>query len=439
MTRIITTLFFLIWFLAPAMASAQEDPLAELVLEAVINNADIQATREDIRGLVAASDYAGALPNPKLGVGLINVPVDGFALDQEPMTQKQVSITQRFPWPGKRGLAAEVGLLSAQKAEARLKGQVLSLQRGVTEAYYELWFVAESLRLNTELYGLMAQATHASASRYAAGREMQQAVLSGELALSRLTDEKLALEGRYRMLETRINGLLQRETYRGVSPASQPDLPRLRPVADWLAQAMGENPRLESLDRSVALSRTSLSLAEKEAMPDVDVKVAYGQREDDAMGRSRDDFISLSASVPLPLWKSRREDRLVASKRAGERAALLSYQGYQRSLPHRIDGLANDMDTAVERHLFYRDDLVPRAKQLSEAAVSRYEVGKATYNIMIDEVMAAMKAELTARKFLRDALVAEAKLKELTGELEPGVHGLMKSGLANETDPVEGT
>ncbi len=428
MTRIIfTVLLITVWVMTPVIGSAGSEPLGGLLREAVMNNADIQATRQVIEGLEAAADYDGSLPNPKLGVGLINVPVDSLSLGQEPMTQKQVSITQRLPWPGKRGLRAEARLLSARKAEARLKAQILSLRREVVEAYYDLWFVAESLQLNEDLSGLVTQAIHASESRYAAGREMQQAVLSGELALNQLTDEKLALEGRYRKLEIRINRVLQRETYRGVSPGPQPDLPRLRPVGDWLSQAVEENPRLESLGRSVALSRVSLSLAEKEAMPDVDVKVAYGQREADATGRSRDDFISLSASFPLPVWKSRREDRLVASKRAGERAAILSYQGYQRSLPHRIDGLANDMATAVERHLFYRDDLVPMARQLSEAAVFRYEVGKASYNIMIDELMAAMKAELTARKFLRDALVAEAKLKELTGALDPGVHELMKS------------
>lgn len=439
MTRYVTMIFFLLGFFAPAMAFAQRESLADLVLEAVTNNADIQATREEVAGLRAESDYAGSLPNPMLGVGILNVPVDSFALDQEPMTQKQVSITQRFPWPGKRGLASESRILSAQQAEARLKEQVLFLQSEVSRAYYDLWLVAERLRLNGELSELVTQAIHASESRYSAGRGMQQAVLAGELELSRLTDEKLALTSRYRVMETRINGLLQRELYRGVAPGAQPDLPVLRASGHWVARAEGENPRLESLNRSVALSRTSLSLAEKAAMPDVDIKVAYGQRDEDQMGRSRDDFISLSASFPVPLWKGRREDRLIASKKAGERAALLSFQGYQRALPHRIDGLVNDMTTAVERFLFYSNDLVPRAKQLSEASVSRYEVGSATYTSMIDAVMVAMKAELAARKFLRDALVAEATLKELTGEMDPGVSELVSDVSTTQKNQDEGS
>jgi len=431
-------LLMTVWVLAPTIGAAQDESLAELVIEALSNSADIRATREEAIGLMAASGYAGALPNPKLGVGLLNLPVDGFALDQEPMTQKQVSITQRFPWPGKRGLAAEAKLLAARKAEARLKGQVLALQREVAEAYYELWFVRESLHLNTELSELVAQVTHASASRYGAGREVQQAVLTGVLELSRLTDEKLALEGRRMNLEVRINRVLQREIYKAVIPETHLGLPFLRAAGDWVAQAERGNPRLEFFKSNVALSRVSLALAEKEAMPDVDVKVAYGQRDDDAMGNSRADFISLSASIPVPVWKHRRENRLIASKKAGERVALLGYQGYRRELPHRIEGLSTDMATALKRHLFYRDDLVPKAKQLSEASVSRYEVGGASFDIMIDAVMDAMRAELSARKFLRDALAVEAKLMEVAGGVFPGVAPFLVGEGATEKTAFDG-
>ncbi|WP_300669827.1 TolC family protein [Desulfoluna sp.] len=414
-----------VWGLVPSLGMAQEVSLSSLVLEAVANNAEIQATREEVRGFLAASGYAGALPNPKLGVGLINLPVDGLAMDQEPMTQKQLSITQRFPWPGKRSLAADAKRVSAQKAESRLKEQVLVLQREVASLYYELWFVGESLRLNTELFELVTQATEASASRYGAGREVQRAVLAGELELSQLTDERMLLEGRRRSLEVGLNRLLQREYYRVVRPEVRLDLPQLRAAQEWVARADAENPRLEMLGRTLDLSRISLSLAEKEAMPDVDIKVAYGQREDDPMGNNRDDFFSLSVSIPVPVWKHRREDRLIASRRAGERAAILGYQGYERELPHRIEGLSTDMATALDRHLFYRDDLVPRARQLSEASVSRYEVGGASFDQMIDAVMAVLRSELKARMFLRDALVAEANLKVVAGDVFPGVASIV--------------
>jgi hypothetical protein len=37
---------------------------------------------------------AGSLPDPTLGLNALNLPTDSFALDQEPMTQLQILITQ---------------------------------------------------------------------------------------------------------------------------------------------------------------------------------------------------------------------------------------------------------------------------------------------------------------------------------------------------------
>ena len=419
--QILMTAIAVAWLFSPWQAPVQGEPLVSLIREAVSNSGDIQATRHEILGLEAEADYAKALPNPKLGLGVLNLPVDGFAFDQEPMTQKLVSITQRFPWPGKRSLASDTRQLSAQKGEARFRAQLLSLQRGVSEAYHELWFVGESIRVNEELSMLVTQAIYASESRYSAGRGMQQTVLKAELELSRLADDALALKSRYRMLETQINGLLQRESYRGVVPDAPSGPPVIRPAQTWITEALVTNPKLDQLEQSVALGQAFVALAEKEAMPDVDIKVAYGQRDDDPQGNSRDDFVSLSASFPLPIWKGNRENRLIASKRAGERAAFLNYQGYQRALPHRIEGLATDLETSVNRYLYYKEDLVPRAKQISMASVSRYEVGKADYDDMIDSVMDAMRGELMACQFLRNAWVADAKLNEIAGQIAPEI------------------
>ena len=44
---------------------------------------------------------ARSLNYPRSRFALSNVPVDTFIFDQEPMTQKQISMKQKFPFPGK--------------------------------------------------------------------------------------------------------------------------------------------------------------------------------------------------------------------------------------------------------------------------------------------------------------------------------------------------
>ena len=49
-----------------------------------------------------------------LGFGVVNLP-NNFDFNQEDMTMKEISVSQKFPFPGKRGLSEEV---AAKEAEA---------------------------------------------------------------------------------------------------------------------------------------------------------------------------------------------------------------------------------------------------------------------------------------------------------------------------------
>ena len=52
---------------------------------------------------------AGALDNPEVSVGLLNLPVDTFAFNQVDMTNApQLAVRQKIPFPGKRRLRSEV-------------------------------------------------------------------------------------------------------------------------------------------------------------------------------------------------------------------------------------------------------------------------------------------------------------------------------------------
>ncbi|MBL4631862.1 MAG: TolC family protein, partial [Paraglaciecola sp.] len=49
------------------------------------------------RSLRAASNGADSLPEPRLSMGMLNLPTDGFNFGQEPMTQFKVGLSQLFP------------------------------------------------------------------------------------------------------------------------------------------------------------------------------------------------------------------------------------------------------------------------------------------------------------------------------------------------------
>ncbi|MCG8473529.1 MAG: TolC family protein [Desulfobacterales bacterium] len=392
------------------------EPLDQLIFEALHQNSSLNMFSREIAAAQEQSRFDASLPTPRVGLGLANLPLTGLSLNQEPMTQKQLSVTQRLPWPGKRHLASQISLNQSFELKAQKGLRSLELAHAVRQGYYDIWYLSEKLHLNQVFSRLVEDARDSAVSRYESGRETQQAVLMGELELTRLTEESIALKGELALRQQQMNALLERKAFKPIEVTDEVSLPEARGNSWWLERAL-RAPERARLRWRHEKKMAALGLAEKNPMPDVDVKLSYGQREADSSGRSRDDFISVSLSFPVPLWKASREDRLTASRRQQARAAHQGLQGYDLAIPHRISALVTQMETAAARHQHYLKSWIPRARQLADALVSRYEVGEGSYETMIRGLMDAMQAEVMGKEYLRQALVAESELMRLAGVL----------------------
>ena len=68
---------------------------------------------KNAQALRAEAPFSGSLQDPVVGIGLLNLPVDTFDFDQEPMTQKQLFASQKFPWFGTLDLRQQASELKA--------------------------------------------------------------------------------------------------------------------------------------------------------------------------------------------------------------------------------------------------------------------------------------------------------------------------------------
>ena len=201
--------------------------LAALVAEGLANNQQLQSQRSEIEGLRREIPAAGALDDPHLGVALLNLPVDTWRFNQEPMTQKQVSIAQKFPWFGKLDLKTRMAVLAAKIAEARWQGQRLALARQIVTAYFDLALAVRGDQINAQLMDLVKQLMQSSESRYASGMGLQQDVLQAQVQLSRLLDEQNDLADRRRTQNRKLNALLNRPAFQAVTPVVNMSLPSM--------------------------------------------------------------------------------------------------------------------------------------------------------------------------------------------------------------------
>ena len=192
--------------------------LIPLIEEGLHRNGGIQSMKAEVASLQSEIPFAGSLDDPRLGLAILNLPADSFRFDREPMTQKQISIAQKIPWFGKLDLRQQRAALNASRLGALLAAKRLELARDIAVAYYDLGFVARSLRVNALLTEEINQLLQVAETRYATGSGLQQDVLQAQVELSKLLDEKIMLEKRRRVLEDRINALLNRDRFHSVEP-----------------------------------------------------------------------------------------------------------------------------------------------------------------------------------------------------------------------------
>ena len=85
---------------------SETEPLdiGEAVQIALDANSRLLMLDAEVEAMAFAPSQVGALPDPMLSFNAMNLPTDTFDLDQEPMTQLQLMLSQKLPFPGKREL-----------------------------------------------------------------------------------------------------------------------------------------------------------------------------------------------------------------------------------------------------------------------------------------------------------------------------------------------
>lgn len=393
--------------------------LRQLTLFALENNQNLQSMAEQVSASLAEIQFAGALENPQLTLGVANLPVDTFDLDQEPMTQKQVFISQKIPWFGKLSLKERIAALGAKRLALTYQATQLALVRKISEIWYDLAFTDYSLTINTLLADKVNHMISIAETRYATGKGQQQDILAGQIQLSEILEDRTTFEGKKDTLLAEMAELLNSEKPYAVNVFHTKDDTLLKlPARITLVQkALNNNPKLLASKVEREQQQLQVDLAKKEYGTDMNFRLGYGQREDDPFtGKDRADFLSASVTLSIPLWQNKRQDSRLAAEKKRYVSAQKTVASYSTSLQHRIDKIISAMATDLENHELFKNAVIFQAEQRAAASLASYSVGKLDFNTMLMARVQALRFILQSEKYRYLVLKKQAELNELIGE-----------------------
>ena len=198
--------------------------LEKLIIDLIARNDELQSLREELAALEEEVPAAGALDDPRLGAGVANLPTDSFSFNEEPMTQKQLFLAQKFPWFGKLDLRTQRAVLAVVRQRAIIDVKAQELVKSLSLTYYDLGATLEEKRFNAELIQTVTHMLRVAEAVYASGRGLQQDVLLAQVELSKLVSEKIDIEKKQRVQVARINEVLNRNAFIQSAPADQEPL-----------------------------------------------------------------------------------------------------------------------------------------------------------------------------------------------------------------------
>jgi len=413
----VALLCFLIF--SPLSSYAQSEKhllnVDQLVEEALRNNPEILAARKKLEVFKEKIPQAFALEDPMLGFGITNLPTN-FSFRDEDMTMKEISVSQKFPFPGKRPLMREMAEKEAEAVFNEIVGKANQITRDVKAAFYDLSHTYRTTEVTHRNKNILENLVKIAEARYAVGEGIQQDLLKAHVEVSKMVDELIMLEQKKRALEAKLNALLNRP------PESEVGIPeevifRKFPFTheELRKMALETNPQLKGMKKMIESKEKAYALAKREYYPDFNFRFAYGQRDNGPEMKRRDMYTGMmEINIPI-FYKSKQDPKVVEVK-----ADIQALEAQVQAMKNEIFFMITDMGSMIQRGEkqldLYKTGIIPQASLQISSAMSAYRVGKADFMTLLDGQITLYKYELEYHQALTEYEKTVASLEAVIGK-----------------------
>ena len=389
---------------------------------------------------------AAAWRDPMLMAGVQNLPISEeqqaapgskspMGAGADPMTMKMVGVTQTVPFPGKLAISRRVAEREVAAATATLDAARRGVVRDVKDTYYEVAFLDRALEIVERNRGVLVNLIQVTEARYGAGAGGQQDVLKARVEASRLAETAVSLTEQRTAALARLNATLDRPSE---TPVPRPAVPNaiarlavadsardvrfvsaslgaraagspFPPLGDLQDRAVRQSPELRAQEAMIAAQAARAELARKDALPDIDVSLQYGQRT------GYPDMVTAAVSVPLPVRRHRKQDQL-AKAAAAELASLEAERHAKQSdVRAEVARLVSELERQRAQLALYVKAVLPQGRASLASATASYQVGRVEFLTVLDNQATLFTYETEYFRALTEFARTLAELERVVG------------------------
>jgi len=419
MKKIISYFLFVLVFFGTFPLFSQEMPkgktvLSELIQEALRQNPQIKAARNEWQAVLKNIPQAKSLPDPMLSYSRFGQSVETRLGPQ----RNKLSLSQKFPFFGKLSLKGEIVQSAALIFEEQYNAVKADIVLKVKKSYFSIFWFDKALKISREEKDVLRRLSRIAQKKYETGAANQQDVLKAQLEISRVTDKILILEQGKKGVVAGLNSLLNRSPDSFLGEAEELQIPVLKvELKDLYEWAKELRPELRKARFFIKKNEKSLKLAKKNYYPDFKIMVDYIDIGGGTTTNVKDGRNSWMASVGIniPIWRG----KLHASEAEAAikiDASRESYKNVENKTLSRVNELFFEVKTASEEVNLYKYSLLPQAEQSLKASEVGYLAGKVDFLNLLDSERMLLQIKIGYFKAIADLGKSIAQLERIVGK-----------------------
>jgi cobalt-zinc-cadmium efflux system outer membrane protein len=393
--------------------------LARLTAEAVAANPSLETSRAMAQAAAARVRPAGALPDPMLSAGVMNLTLPRFAFRESDFTEVDVELSQEFPWPGTLRARTAVARAQARGSRAEVAARRRTVVVRTAELYYRLRYLVTARATLTRQRELLEAGVDISTARYASTSAPQSDPLQARVALARLDTEEADLAAEETEFRARLKAL------RNVSGPDSLPIEPIRPelirenlrlssasgvilASDLSANdSLPEHPRLTARQAAITAAEQAVRVEQLGARPDFTIMTRYGARP---LGS---DFFSAFVGLRIPLYAGRKQHRLADAARAEAEAASAALAEERAALAEEVRTTLAQIQSEAARLRLLTGQVVPASQATVDATLRSYRVGQVEFLTVLAAEDALYRARLDAARVAAEHLTHLVMLEQL--------------------------
>ena len=342
----------------------------------LMNNPELEVFSLETRAAQARQLQAGLWPNPKLKIEVEELGGTGDRSDFD-AAETTILLSQLIELGNKAQKRKKVASFERQLSELNYQNKRLEIFSEATKAFLLVLKAQEKLRLSNELLKLAAKSFEAVEKSVNAGKDSPVEKTRAFVSLSNIKILHRATERNLEYSKKQLaffwgqdNPLFER---------AGGDLYLLEPLPRFenLTNRLKLNPEYARGETGIERSQAVLDLEKSKAVGDITIGAGL-QR----FNETDDNAFVFGISIPLPISDrnqgSKREAVYnLAKSRAEQRAAWLKLQ-------NEFNRTYQELESSYNQATSLKDDVLPGATEMFDAASRAYQQGKVDYLNVLD-------------------------------------------------------